>query len=139
MKWFAASFAFLALTAVLAASAFSATPSHSAITIRHQMKGCHAWALGSGPYTANVATKLAVGGSITFTDNDVMPHQLIKKSGPAVAFSGSPMMGRMGARVTVKFPRAGIYRFTTKPGEDYMKGVKTTGEDNVLTLTVTVR
>jgi plastocyanin len=139
MKWFAAPLVVLALGAVLAATALAATPRHSAITIRHQTKGCHAWALGSGPYTANVATNLAVGGSITFTDNDVMAHQLIEKSGSAVNFSGSHTMSHMGARLTVKFPHAGTYRFTTKPGEDYMKGVKTTGEDNVLTLTVTVR
>jgi hypothetical protein len=30
------------------------------------------------------------------------------------------------------------YIFTTKAGEDYMKGVKTSGEDNILRLVVTV-
>jgi hypothetical protein len=45
----------------------------------------------------------------------------------------------MGATTTVKFLHPGTYVFTTKPGEDYMKGVKTTGEDNVLTLKVVVR
>ena len=48
-------------------------------------------------------------------------------------------MSHMGATTTVKFPHAGTYVFTTKPGEDYMKGVMTTGEDNVLTLKVVVR
>ena len=139
MKWFAAPVALLALGAVVAGTAFAGTPRHEAITIRHQMMGCHAWALGSGPYAVHVATKLAVGGSITFTDNDVMSHQLIKKSGAAVVFSGSHTMSHMGARTTVKFPHAGTYTFTTKTGEDYMKGVKTMGADNVLALTVTVR
>ena len=37
------------------------------------------------------------------------------------------------------FSRAGTYVFKTKPGEDYMAGFKTVGEDNVLTLTVKVR
>ena len=30
------------------------------------------------------------------------------------------------------FTKAGVYRFTTKAGEDYTKGIKTVGEDNVL-------
>jgi hypothetical protein len=39
----------------------------------------------------------------------------------------------------VTFARAGVYTFKTVAGEDYMKGVKTTGADNVLKLVVTVR
>ena len=139
MKPLAALVALLALGAVVATSALAASPQHASVTIRHQMMGCHAWSVGNGPYTAHVATKLSAGGSITFTDNDVMSHQLIKKSGSAVVFSGSHTMGHMGATLKVTFPHAGTYHFTTKPGEDYMKGVKTMGEDNVLTLTVTVR
>ena len=139
MKPLAALVALLALGAVVAASALAALPQHASVTIRHQMMGCHAWSVGSGPYTAHAATKLSAGGSITFTDNDVMSHQLIKKSGAAVVFSGSHTMGHMGSTLKVTFPHAGTYHFTTKPGEDYMKGVKTMGEDNVLTLTVTVR
>ena len=38
----------------------------------------------------------------------------------------------------MKFAKAGVYTFTTKAGEDYMKGIKTIGEDNVLKLKVTV-
>jgi hypothetical protein len=68
-----------------------------------------------------------------------MSHQLIKKSGPTVTYSGLHTMKHMGATLKLTFPHAGTYRFTTKAGEDYMKGVKTIGEDNVLTLTVTVR
>ena len=139
MKPLAALVALLALGAVVATSALAASPQHASVTIRHQMMGCHAWSVGNGPYTAHAATKLSAGGSITFTDNDVMSHQLIKKSGSAVVFSGSHTMGHMGATLKVTFPHAGTYHFTTKPGEDYMKGVKTMGEDNVLTLTVTVR
>ncbi len=48
-------------------------------------------------------------------------------------------MRHIGARITLSFPHAGTYRLITKAGDDYMKGVKTIGEDNVLTLTVTVR
>jgi hypothetical protein len=33
----------------------------------------------------------------------------------------------------------GVYTFGTVVGEDYFKGVKTVGEDNVLRLVVTVK
>jgi plastocyanin len=97
---------------------------------------------------------LARGSAITFTNNDVMPHTLIKMSGPGVRMrngntmpmgmgmhgTASPgVMNHMGATTIVSFSRAGTYVFTTKPGEDYMSGFKTVGEDNVLRLTVTVR
>ena len=139
MKWFAALTAFLALGAIVATTAFAATPRHAAITIRHEMKGCHSWALGHGAPVSHLATTLAAGGSITFTDNDVMSHQLIMKSGPAKVLAGVHVMSHIGATAKVTFPRAGTYRFTTKAGEDYTKGIKTVGEDHILTLTVTVR
>ena len=45
----------------------------------------------------------------------------------------------MGASLKVTLTKPGVYHFTTKPGEDYpMAGMKTTGEDNVLKLTVIV-
>ena len=138
MKWFAAIIPTIALGAIVAATAFAATPRHATVTIHHETKGCHAWALGTGAFTAHVNAKLAAGGTITFTDNDVMSHQLIKKSGATVTYSGPHTMKHMGATLKVTFPHAGIYRFTTKAGEDYMTGVKTVGEDNVLRQTVTV-
>jgi plastocyanin len=139
MKSFVALFAVLALGTVIATAAFAAAPRHASVVIRHEVKHCHAWSLGSGPFAARIDTKLAVGGSITFKNIDVMPHRLIEKSGPHAVFAGSPSMSHMAASVKVTFPRAGTYRFTTKAGEDYMAGVKTIGEDNVLALTVTVR
>ena len=140
MKWFAALTAFLALGAIVATtSAVAATPRHASITIRHQMMGCHSWALGSSAVASHLSTMLKAGGSITFTNNDVMSHQLIMKSGPAKVLVGVHAMSHIGATAKVTFPRAGTYRFTTKAGEDYTKGIKTVGEDHVLTLTVTVR
>ena len=56
-----------------------------------------------------------------------------------MTFVGSPNLNKMGSKVTVRFRTAGTYVFGTKPGEDYMKGIKTTGEDNVLTLKITVK
>jgi hypothetical protein len=67
-----------------------------------------------------------------------MPHQLLQTGGPAAGITALGMMAHMGATVRVTFVRAGVYRFTTKAGEDYVKGVQTIGEDNVLRLTVKV-
>jgi plastocyanin len=131
----------------------AATPTAS-VTIRHQVRGCHTWSVNGGPFAASRAVTLARSGSIRFTNNDVMPHTLIKVSGPAVRMrNGNTMpmgmgkhgaaapgvMNHMGATTTVSFSRAGRYVFKTQAGEDYMPGVRTVGEDNVLRLTVKVR
>lgn len=70
-------------------------------------------------------------------DNDVMPHKLIQLSGPKARLI-APAMKHMSAQAKVVFVKKGTYAFTTKPGEDYIKGIKTIGEDNVPRLTVTV-
>ena len=136
-------FAGLALLACLAAGGFAATtkaPKSSTIMIRHQVRGCHSWSVNGGAYRAALRTSLARGGTITFMNMDVMPHKLVKTSGPAIHFAGKPNMNHMNASVKVTFTKAGVYKLTTKPGEDYpnMKGMKTIGEDNVLRLTVKV-
>jgi hypothetical protein len=134
-------FAGLALVASLAAGGFAATtkaPKSSTIMIRHQVRGCHSWSVNGGAYRATLRTSLARGGTITFMNMDAMPHKLLKTSGPAIHFAGKPNMNHMNATVKVTFSKAGAYKFTTKPGEDYMKGMKTIGEDNDLHLTVKV-
>jgi plastocyanin len=129
----------VAMTGTNSQQRASKAPAKSTITIRHQMKGCHAWSVNGGPYSATQRTTLARGGAITFVDNDVMPHKLVQKSGPAVRYYGSPAMRHMSATVRVTFGKAGVYKFTTKPGDDYPgMAMKTIGEDNVLRLTVTV-
>jgi len=111
----------------------------ASVTIRHQTHGCHSWSINGGASRASLTTTLARGGTIKFVDNDVMPHKLIKTSGPAVRYVGNPSMRHMSASVSVKFAKAGTYRFTTKAGEDYPGiHVKTIGEDNVRGLTVKV-
>ena len=109
------------------------------IVIHHQLRGCHSWSINGGPFRASQSVRIARGGTITFVNNDVMPHKLIETSGPTVRRDGKAVMGHMGASAKVVFPKRGLYRFTTKVGEDYMAGVKTIGEDNVLRLNVTVR
>jgi len=83
-----------------------------------------------------------------------MPHQLIKTSGAAVTMKlvnsgmmstgtlkapyAAGMMPHMSSTLRVSFPKAGTYTFKTAAGEDYMAGVKTVGEDNVLKVKVVV-
>ncbi|MBX5475490.1 MAG: hypothetical protein IRZ20_10825 [Thermoleophilia bacterium] len=131
----------------------ASAPAHAALVIRHETRGCHSWAVNGGPFKATQSVSLRRGGWITITDDDVMPHLLVQTSGPAKAaiarvpggmhdmatdLKGPGLMAHMGATVKVSFARAGVYRFTTKAGEDYMPGVKTVGEDNALRLTVRV-
>jgi plastocyanin len=129
----------VALTGTRQTPQAAKAPSKATITIRHQMRGCHAWSVNGGAYRATQRTTLARGGTITFVDNDVMPHKLVLTSGPAVRYHGSPAMRHMSASVRVTFSKSGVYRFTTKPGDDYAgMAMKTIGEDNVLRLTVRV-
>jgi plastocyanin len=146
----------LAVLAVASAGAMgasaSAAGSASTLVIRHELHGCHSWSANGDAYKPNQSITLRRGASLSVTNNDVMPHKLIETSGPAVTFArlkagmgmglkgtfAPAMLPRMGSSSTVTFNRPGVYKFTTKVGEDYMTGVKTIGADNVLRLTVTV-
>jgi len=109
------------------------------LTIRHQLRGCHSWSVDGGAFKPAQSITLAKSSTLTVVNNDVMPHRLVLVSGPSLTLSRSANMNHAGAATKVKFAKAGVYKFTTKAGEDYMKGVETVGEDNVLRLTVTVR
>ena len=143
----------LVLAGVLAALAPAASGTNQAsLVIRHQTRGCHSWSLNGGAYGTNRAVVIRRGGSVSVINNDVMPHKLIETSGPAVTYTRlstggmmglkgtfpAAMMAHMSASSKITFAKAGVYRFTTKPGEDYMAGIKTVGADNVLHLTVRV-
>jgi len=142
----------LVTTAGVLATGAAAAGGGQTLVIRHQLKGCHSWSANGDAFKASQAIKLHRGASLMVTNNDVMPHKLIETSGPAVRFTRAApgmgmgmrgtfppsMMARMGAGTKVTFTKAGTYTFTTKVGEDYMKGVKTVGEDNVLKLKVVV-
>jgi plastocyanin len=130
----------LAAVALIAvAVAVAATPRNATVLIRHQMQHCHTWSFNGGAFVATANGTIAKGGTISFKNNDVMSHKLFQKSGPKAVFQGSAAMAHMGSTVKVVFRTAGVYVFGTKPGEDYMKGIKTMGEDNVLILKITVR
>ena len=128
----------IAVTALVFASVASAHAPKT-ITIRHQMHGCHAWSFANGPYKATLKVRVDRDATLRFVNNDVMAHRLLELAGPKAAI-GKRNMNHVGAVAVVMFPRAGVYRFTTKPGEDYpsLGEVKTIGEDNVLRLTVRV-
>ena len=138
-------------TAVAFAVGASAAPGSATLVIRHQIRGCHAWSFNGGVYKATQTLHLRRGGSLLVVNNDVMPHQLVKASGPAwvtklnkrgghmgVPMHGAGMMSHMGATVKATFPTKGVYRLTTKAGEDYMEMGSTVGEDYVLRAIVIV-
>ena len=132
--------ALAACAAALLVSSASAHGTAATVTIRHQMHGCHAWSFEDGAYRATLNVQLKRGELLTIRNNDVMPHKLVRTSGPALKVL-TPAMKHMGATARVRFANAGVYKFKTKPGEDYSwaSHMETNGEDNVLRLTVTIR
>jgi hypothetical protein len=125
------------LVALAVAGSAAAAPNNATLTIRHQTRGCHNWSLDGKSWHATQTITLVRGGVLAVVNNDVMPHKLIQVSGPKVAVA-SMTMGHMHASAHVAFTAKGKYVFKTRVGEDYMKGIKTIGEDNVLKLVVTV-
>ena len=129
-----------AMAGVLLVVSSASANGTATVTIRHQMHGCHAWSFEDGAYRATLNVQLKRGELLAIRNNDVMPHKLVRTSGPALTVL-TPAMKHMGATARVRFAKAGIYKFKTKPGEDYSwaSHMETKGEDNVLRLTVTVR
>ena len=134
-----AALAFVALVALAVTSAAPAGGT-ATIAIRHATRGCHSWAFNSGPFKPSLSVSVSSGTVLRFTNNDVMPHKLVQTAGPKVRLVHQNM-SKMASSATVKLTTKGIYRFTTKPGEDYpwASSMKTVGEDNVLRLTVRVK
>jgi plastocyanin len=132
----------IALAALAALALASAAPARSTmtITISHHMQGCHVWSVSSGPLRPNLSVVVRAGSMIKFVNNDVMPQKLIQMSGPKLRVTHAAM-NKMAATTTVKLTKKGLYRFTTKAGDDYRwaASTKTVGEDNVLHLTVRVK
>lgn len=136
-----APFALAALVVLLLASTAPArSTSTTTITISHHTKGCHVWSVASGPLRPNLSVVVKAGSAIKIVNNDVMPQRLIQTSGPKLRLIHAAM-NKMASTTTVKLTRKGVYRFTTKFGEDYRwaASMKTIGEDNVLHLTVRVK
>jgi plastocyanin len=126
------------LAAMLVLAAPAGAGSAAQIVIRHQVKGCHTWAVDSTPFRATQTVTVVRGTAFTLVNNDVMPHTLVQLAGPRLVFV-HPLLNHVGARTTFSLTRPGTYRFTTKAGEDYPGMVmKTIGKDNVLRLVVVV-
>jgi plastocyanin len=132
------------LVGVVAVAALAVAPaqagSSASLVIRHQMRGCHTWSLNGNAFRASQTGHLARGTTLVVTNNDVMPHTLVKTSGPALRILQAKM-SHIGARARVTFSKPGVYRLKTMAGEDYpaMGQMKTIGEDNVLRLTIYVK
>ena len=141
---------------VFSLGAFAASPRNAALVIHHQVRGCHAWSLNGGPFIVHQSLRLARGGALTLTNNDLMVQELVKVSGPAVSQklvqmgnvqmgakmhmgrAGPYAMAHMGATLRVTFPSAGSYQFRLMDRGDYYPNIKTIGPDNKPTLTVIV-
>jgi plastocyanin len=131
----------VAVVMLAALAVTSAAPAHgiAMVTIRHDMRGCHSWSLNNGPYKPSLTINVRAGTVLSFTNNDIMPHKLLQTRGPNVRLI-HPSMNKMASTARVTLVKRGVYRFTTKPGEDYpwAAAMKTVGADNVLHLTVRV-
>jgi plastocyanin len=127
-----------AVAALLLASAVAAKGA-ATITISHQMRGCHSWQFNGGALKPSLSVTMKAGTVLTFVNNDIMPHKLIQTAGPKLRLARANM-NHLSASTSVTLARKGLYRFSTKAGEDY-KGIamKTIGEDHVLHLSVLVK
>jgi plastocyanin len=134
-----AALGFAALVALVVTAAAPAGSS-ATITIRHQMRGCHSWSFNSGLFKPSLSVSVKSGTVLKITNNDVMPHKLVQTAGSKLRLV-HPNLTKMGSSATVTLAQKGVYRFTTKPGEDYAwaSSMKTVGEDNVLRMIVRVK
>src|SRR5262245_30548435 len=114
MKWILPAASIAALAFAVSAQAGST----SSVVIRHQMRGCHTWSANGGAYKASQKMAVKRGTTVTFRNNDVMPHTLIETKGSPVVIRRAKM-GHMSAVAKVTFSHPGVYKFKTKAGEDY--------------------
>lgn len=145
------------VTSALAPAGTQKQSKKAVLVIQHQVRGCHSWALNGGPLRVNQKIRLARGGTLTLTNNDLMAQELVKVSGPKVieqllkpfgksmvmagddmgAMAGPYTLNHSGARLKATFTKAGVYHFKLVDRGDYME-VKTIGPDHEPKLTVVV-
>jgi hypothetical protein len=128
-----------ALGALALAPCAGAGPT-ATITISHQMRGCHAWSLGSGPIRPSLSVRMPPGTTLRFKNDDVMPQRLIQTAGPRLRLV-HPNMNKMASTAWTKLTKKGVYRFTTRAGKyfPWAGSNDTAGKDYVLHLTVRVK
>lgn len=117
-------------------TAAAASPALARLTIQHVERGCHVWLDGTRT-GATMRLALKPGQRLSILNQDIDAHQVLQLAGPEMRM-GSPMM--MNHRLTLSFPRKGVYRLGTKTVEmpGGMMEVETIGPDNQLRLVVTV-
>jgi hypothetical protein len=132
---------FCGLIVVLLSPAGGSAAAPRTITISHLMRGCHAWDLGHGPMRATMSVTVRRGAIVKFVNNDVMPHRLVRTSGPRVDVKGANM-SHMASSATATFVKPGVYRFRTVFGAFFPWAASMSskiGKMNVLHLTVRVK
>jgi plastocyanin len=129
-----------AATAALAVTSGAQAHNMATVTIRHQMRGCHTWSFANGPFQPTLSFTVKSGTELTVVNNDVMPHKLIQTAGPKLRLTHANM-NHMSASTSFTPMKKGLYRFTTKAGEDYpsMGEMHTMGKDYVLHMTLRVK
>jgi hypothetical protein len=98
------------------------------------------WQFNAGPIKPSLSVTVTAGTVLKFVNDDVMPQKLSQTAGPKLRLVRANM-NHMSASMSVRLARKGLYRFTTKAGEDYkgMAMMKTIGEDHILHLSVHVK
>jgi plastocyanin len=129
----------LAASAALLLASSAGAKTTATVTISHVTRGCHSWQFSGGVLKPSLSVTVKAGTALKFVNNDVMPHKLIQTAGPKLRLVRASM-NQMSASTSLMLAKRGLYRFTTKAGEDY-KGMemKTIGEDHVLHLSVLVK
>jgi hypothetical protein len=130
----------LAAAGSLLLTSAAAAKGTATITISHQTRGCHSWQFNAGPIKPSLSVTVTAGTVLKFVNDDVMPQKLSQTAGPKLRLVRANM-NHMSASMSVRLARKGLYRFTTKAGEDYkgMAMMKTIGEDHILHLSVHVK
>ena len=144
----------LGATSVAGVAAASTAQGSATVQIRHQVGGCHTWSVNGSAVQGRSDRQARARGAPDHHRQRRHAAPARAPDGPRVVYTltnpGSSMMGALkapyasgmmphtGAALQVTFAKKGTYTFKTVAGEDYMKGIKTTGKDNVLELVVTV-
>ena len=119
------------------APAKPAAPKRASLSIIHVVKGCHVLMLNGAPGVVNATIPLRRGGKLSIINNDEQEHQAVQLSGP-LTLPKLANMNSLGATSQATFTKAGVYRFKFTIGRDFVKNLRTVGEDYNMTMKVVV-
>jgi hypothetical protein len=80
--------------------------------------------VSGAPGVVNATVPLCRGGKLSIINKDEGEHQAVPLSGP-VKVPKLADMNRLGATNQATFAKAGVYRFKSAIGRDFVKGLKT--------------